>query len=360
MSGGGASLGRVIRAKRAEIIAASRQGDDAGASAGIAALVDRIAELIEAQNDGALEAAHEVGRMHAANRADSGAALSDVVAELSSLRAAVVGFYEQEQGGDARVDAVAVVDAAIDAAMLGAATHHDALLKRARDAMQQRDDVLALVAHDLGNPLGAVLMAVSSQLSPRAGEEQDESTRKSLQSIHRAALRMRRLVQDLMDLANIDAGRFSVQKLPQAPLSMAEEAIEPFKVDAAKRNIELHVEIGADVPAVSCDRDRIMHVLWNLVGTAMSSSRTGGAIHLHAEPRGQDVLFSVIDAGSGIPAEELPHVFDRNRRSARYKTAGVGLAIARNVLAAHDGRIWVESQPGQGAAFYFTLPLAPA
>src|SRR4051812_9732424 len=101
MSGGAASLGRVIRAKRAEIIAASRQRDDAGASAGIAALLDRIAELIEAQNDGALEAAREVGRMHAANRADSGAALSDVVAELSSLRAAVVGFYEQEQGGDA-------------------------------------------------------------------------------------------------------------------------------------------------------------------------------------------------------------------------------------------------------------------
>jgi signal transduction histidine kinase len=346
----------VIRAKRAEIIAASHPGQDA--SAGVSSLLDRIAELADNSDDAAFEAAREVGRMHAATRAEAGASLREVLGELAALRAAIVRCYEQEQGGDARIEAVQLVDAAVDAAMLGAAVHHDALTERARESLRQRDDVLATVSHDLGNPLGAVLMAASSQLSPRSGEELEEGTRKGLQSIHRAALRMRRMVQDLIDYTSIDAGRFSVQKAEQQPRSLAEEAVEAFTADAAKRNIALHVEVGAGVAAVSCDRDRIMHVLWSLVGNAMMSSRSGGAVRVCVDQREGEVLFSVSDTGSGIPAEELPHVFDRNRRGARYKSSGVGLSIARTVLAAHDGRIWVESEPGRGTAFYFTLPAA--
>jgi signal transduction histidine kinase len=346
----------VIRAKRAEITAASPK--IAGEPAGVAALLDRIAELADAPAEGALEAAREIGRSHAASRIESGAALGDVLGEFSALRAAIARCYASAQGGDARVEAMLLADAAIDAAMLGAAAHHDVLLQRARDAVRNRDDVLAVVSHDLGNPLGAVLMAVSSQLSPRAGEVADESTRKSLQSIHRATLRMRRLVQDLTDMVRIETGTFSVQKGAHAPLSLAQEAFEAFETDSGKRNIALHIEVGTDLPAVSCDRDRILQVLWTLVGNALASSRSGGAIRARAERHGDDVVFSVIDGGAGIPPEELPHVFERNRHGARYKSAGVGLSIARDVLAAHGGRIWAESAPGQGAAFHFTLPIA--
>lgn len=356
MSGGSGDLGRVIRAKRAEIIEASTTASPV--PSGIAALLDRIAELVEVEDPGTLEAAREIGRSHAASRSQEGASLGEVLTELSALRAAVARLYAQEQGGDARVEAVRLADAAIDAAMLGAAAHHDALMQRARDASRQRDEVLATVSHDLGNPLGAVLMAVSSQLSPRSTEVLDDGVRKSLQSIHRATLRMRRLVQDLTDLNNIDAGTFSVQKAVHAPRSLAEEAIEAFMVDAGKRSIELRVDVGEDVPDVSCDRDRTLQLLWNLVGNAMGSSRSGGAITVRAERSDDGVLFSVIDAGAGIPPEELPRVFDRNRRGARYKITGVGLSIARDVLAAQGGRIWAESEPGQGAAFHFTLPPA--
>jgi signal transduction histidine kinase len=325
----------------------------------VAALLDRIAELTDdAPAAGALEAAREIGRSHAAARIESGAGLSDVINELSALRGAIARCYAGTQGGDARVEIMLLADAAIDAAMLGAAAHHDALMQRARDAVQNRDDVLAVVSHDLGNPLGAVLMAVSSQLSPRAGEVTDDATRKSLQSIHRATLRMRRLVQDLTEMVRIDTGTFSVQKAAHAPLSLAQEAFEAFEVDSGKRNIALQVEVGADVPAVVCDRDRIVQVLWTLVGNALASSRSGAAIRVHAERRGEEVVFSVIDSGAGIPPEELPRVFERNRRGARYKSSGVGLSIAREVLAAHGGRIWAESEPGRGAAFHFTLPVA--
>jgi signal transduction histidine kinase len=345
----------VIRAKRAEIIAALPPGP--AATAGVTALLDRIAELA-AQEDAATEAARELGRNHAARRSEDGAGLGDVLAELAALRDAIVRCYAQTQGADARVEAVRLADMVIDAAMLGVASHHAALMEQARDALRRREEMLASVAHDLGNPLGAVLMAVSSQLSPRTAEVLDDGTRKSLQSIHRASLRMRRLVQDLTDLTRIDAGTFSVLKAPHPPRSLAEEAVEAFTSDAGKRNIELRIEVGADLPAVDIDRDRVLQVLWNLVGTAMGASRSGGAIRVCAERRGDEVVVSVIDGGAGIPPEELPHLFDRNRRGARYKTTGVGLSIAREVLAAHGGRIWVESEPGAGAAFHFSLPVA--
>jgi signal transduction histidine kinase len=361
MSGGCASLARVIRDKRAWIVSAAlpARAEHGEAAPAAAALLDQIAEFLEGEGGGdALAPLRELGQTQAAARASAGGGLAEMLGEYAALRAATVNCYEAELGRDARIDGLRRLDAAIDAAALGAAAHHEASLQQARRTAQQREDVLAVVSHDLGNPLGAVLMASSSLLSARPEPETDEAARKGLQSIHRAASRMRRLIQDLVDFTNIDAGQFSLRMAPQAPASLAAEAVEPFTIDASRRNVALHVEVAPDVPAVDCDRDRILQVLWNLVANAMTSSRSGGIVTVRAERRAQDVLFSVTDTGSGIPPDELPEVFERGRRRARYKSAGVGLSIAPAVLAAHHGRIWAESEPGRGAAFFFSLPLA--
>jgi signal transduction histidine kinase len=204
----------VIRAKRSEVIAEVRAARAAeGEAAGSAALLDQIAEIAEGRGTGAAGEAIALGRAHAA----AAGSLSDAVAAYAALRAAIVRCYLAEQGGDARIDAVQFVDDAIDSALLGVTVHGEALLAEGRARVQQRDDVLSVVSHDLGNPLGAVLMVASSLLDTREGEAPDEGVRKGLQSIHRAASRMRRLVQDLVDFTSIDAGVFSVRKMPQAP-----------------------------------------------------------------------------------------------------------------------------------------------
>ncbi len=236
------------------------------------------------------------------------------------------------------------------------------LYRSAQEGERAREEALAVVSHDLRGPLTNILMASKTleqlveKLAP-AGPLGD-AARSSSRVVIRCATRMTRLVDDLQDFASIEAGQLSVVRAANAPDSIAREAIEAFQPMAEGSGVLLAADVAPGAHAVECDRDRIIQVLSNLLSNAIHASPKGGTVTVSvAEDEGQAV-FSVKDAGPGIPPDELPSIFDRYRRgrSVAYKGAGLGLAIARKIVELHGGRIWAESTLGRGSAFRFRLP----
>jgi signal transduction histidine kinase len=225
----------------------------------------------------------------------------------------------------------------------------------AQRAIRARDEVLAVVSHDLKNPLEAVLLSASLLLrspeSPRV--------RRYAEALQRSAARMDRLIRELLDLSRMDAGRFQVDPRPERLEEVVEEALMVLAPLAAEKEIRLSAEggpLGAEVP---CDRERVAQVLSNLVGNALSFAPRGAAVAVRLALREGEAEVAVVDEGPGIAPDDLPHVFDRYWKSRSRRGTGLGLAIARGIVDAHGGRIWVESRIGEGSTFTFTLPLAP-
>lgn len=233
------------------------------------------------------------------------------------------------------------------------------LFQAAGRALQARDDVLGVVAHDLRNPLGAIRMQAAhlQRLAPAA----DPRLRKAVVAIERAAARMNRLIQDLLDVARVEAGRLSVERTRVAAAPLVSDSVECQRALASAASIELRADVPEELPEVWADRDRLLQVFENLVGNALAFTGAGGSVTVGVAPRDGDVQFWVADTGCGIAAEDLPHVFDRfwqARRPGR-RGAGLGLAIVKGIVEAHGGRVWVESAPGRGSTFRFTIPAAP-
>ncbi|GEJ57981.1 sensor histidine kinase [Anaeromyxobacter diazotrophicus] len=242
-----------------------------------------------------------------------------------------------------------------------AAIENARLYREAQEATRAREEVLAIVSHDLKTPLGALHMGAQmvTRLAP-PGAPGDE-LRKAATTVRRTAERMGRLIHDLVDVASLEAGRPSLAPAEQEAAAVAREAAEALQALAADRGVALTVEAPEAVP-LRCDRDRLLQVLTNLLANALQVTPAGGRVRLSARRGGEGVLFTVADDGPGIPAEDLPHLFERwyRGRRARYPGSGLGLAIARAIVEAHGGRIWVESVEGQGSAFSFALPCAGA
>jgi signal transduction histidine kinase len=170
---------------------------------------------------------------------------------------------------------------------------------------------------------------------------------------------MGRLMQDLVDVASIEAGRLSVhpESQPVGPIITA--TMEMFSARARSSSKRLVSKLQASLPLVVADKSRVMQVLANMVDNALKFTPDGGEIVIGAVARDGEVEFSVQDSGPGIPAEYLPHLFDRfwhARSSSHTHGSGLGLAIARGIVTAHHGRIWVDSVPTGGSVFRFTLP----
>ena len=225
----------------------------------------------------------------------------------------------------------------------------------AEAAIRVRDEVLAVVAHDLRNPLMGILANASLLLHAPASEE---VRAKRLQTIKSTGERMGRLIGDLLDVAAIQAGRLALdpQRLEVAPLLMG--ACEIFQPQAAAKDLGLECSVAHDLPAVDADQARLLQVLGNLLGNAIRLTTRGGRIMLRAERAGNEIRFSISDTGPGIAEEELPHLFERFWQADRSRRggAGLGLAIAKGIVEAHGGRIWAESTLGHGASFFFALP----
>jgi PAS domain S-box-containing protein len=235
------------------------------------------------------------------------------------------------------------------------AIQHARLFRNAVRATTARDRVLSVVSHDLRNPVSAV-----SMLARRLVDGQtSESERRSIGAdILTSVDWMNRLMQDLLDVASIEAGRLSVDAEPMAVHQAAEAVIGMFAEPAAAANVIVQSEVATSLPWVFADASRITQVLANLMSNALRFTPAGGRVTIGAVAEDQRVTMSVRDTGVGIPEKDLPHVFDRfwhARRGNEARGHGLGLAIAEGIIRAHGGRIWVESVVGQGTTFFFTL-----
>ncbi len=234
---------------------------------------------------------------------------------------------------------------------------HARLFHEAQQATRARDDVLAVVAHDLRNPLNTVTMAVSLMLETTPPERVEE--RRQAEIVRRAADRMNRMIQDLLDVKRMESGQLTTDLKPELPATIINDTIDMLRPLAAGSTIMLEAHIEDDLPPVLADAARIQQVLSNLVGNAVKFTPRSGRITVCAEHIDREVRFGVIDTGPGIPAEQLPHIFGRFwQAKSDHRGIGLGLAIAKGIVEAHNGRIWVESHLGLGSTFYFTLPTA--
>lgn len=229
------------------------------------------------------------------------------------------------------------------------------LYDEAREASRLRDEVLAFVAHDLRNPLSAILRWNARLEDATAGAE---DRRRAVHAIRDAADSMNSLINDLMDISRLESGHLRVEPQPVRADYLLTTARELFEPAARAKGVELVIE-SPELPHVQADPERIHQVIANLLDNALHYAPAGSTITVRAQAHDEGVLFTVADTGAGIAPADLPHVFDRfwQATHARKTGAGLGLTIARGIVDAHRGRIWVESTLGRGSVFSFTLPL---
>jgi signal transduction histidine kinase len=168
------------------------------------------------------------------------------------------------------------------------------------------------------------------------------------------------MIQDLLDVKRMESGRLAIDAKPESPVGLINDTIDMLRPLAAGSTIRLEANVDEALPNVLADSARIQQVLSNLVGNAVKFTPRNGRISVTAECADGEVRFGVIDTGPGIPAEQLPHIFGRfwQAKPSDRRGIGLGLAIAKGIVEAHSGRIWVESNVGLGSTFYFTLPTA--
>jgi len=246
----------------------------------------------------------------------------------------------------------------------GFAIDHALLYQAAERAARSRDDLMAVVAHDLKNPLNNIQLALRVLLEHDriSGHEKDALERHALGAVQRASERMYRLIHDLLELSRADAGRLWIQPAPAAPEELLREALDAHCSIAAAKSITLEATADESLPTVLADRERIAQVFSNLIGNALKFTPTGGRVSIHSWRAMPGVRFAVEDTGPGIAREHQAHVFDRfwqAKNGSRLGT-GLGLSIAKAIVEGHGGSIGLESTPGQGTRFEFGLPIAGA
>ena len=234
------------------------------------------------------------------------------------------------------------------------AGHYEA----AQRAIHAREEILALVSHDLRNSLGVIRLSAEVisglPLSGAAGDRQADKVGR----IQRAVRQMETLIRDLLDAAAIEAGRLAVEPaLLEVPL-LVDEAVQLMQPVAFEKSLRLEAHLDGELPPILADRGRLLQVFSNLVGNAIKFTVAGGDIRIGARATADELLFDVDDTGPGIAEEALPHVFDRYWQAshARRSGAGLGLYIVKGIVEAHGGRVWVESRLGVGSTFRFSVP----
>ena len=228
-----------------------------------------------------------------------------------------------------------------------------------RELEQLRRDLVAWAGHDLRTPLASTRVMIDALAD---GLVDDPATaQRYLQTSQRDIKTLSLLIDDLFNLAQMDAGGPKLERRPTAISDLISDTLESFAALAAQREVALGGQVAAGVDPVLADGQQVARVLSNLVSNALRHTPAGGEVQVSATRADQWVTVEVSDSGEGIAAADLPHVFDRFYRGEKSRSratggSGLGLAIAHSIVEAHGGRIWVESEPGQGARFFFTLP----
>jgi light-regulated signal transduction histidine kinase (bacteriophytochrome) len=226
-------------------------------------------------------------------------------------------------------------------------------------AVRARDEVLAVVSHDLGSPLLVILLEAAHVLRhlPETGDQPARGLRESVELIRRATTRMKALIEDLLDLDTMGAQSFPLDVQTVESRELLVDAVTDARPLADAKDISLLLD-QTESPKIDADPHRISQVLSNLLGNAIKFTPEGGTVSLAAQPRDGVLAVTIADTGRGIAPEDLAHIFDRYWRPKGLEGTGTGLGlyIARGIVEAHGGRIWAESSP-QGATLVFTLPL---
>jgi len=241
---------------------------------------------------------------------------------------------------------------------------------RVQTSRKSQRDFVANVSHELKTPLTSVQGFAQAILDGTA--DTPESRQQAARVIYNEAGSMHRMVLDLLDLARLDAGTLELQSAPVNLPALLNNIAEKFSPQAHATDVSIRVE-SADLPAIMGDGDRLSQVFSNLVDNALKNTPAGGIVTLRARLTGTStslgagsaIEVDVADTGAGIPAEALPHIFERfyqadpSRPGGEKHGTGLGLAIVKEIVAAHSGKISVRSTPGAGSLFTVTLPLAP-
>lgn len=231
---------------------------------------------------------------------------------------------------------------------------------RFRRLDQMKSNLVSNASHELKTPLTSVQMALDLLLERVVGPLSPKQAELVVAARHDAE-RLRSTVEDLLDLTRIEQGRLRLVLTELRPDELVRRSLIASADPASAARIELSWKADASLPSVGVDLDRIMHVFSNLIDNALAHSHAGGHVLVTAEPDGPNIRFSVSDNGDGIPAEHLDHIFDRFYRVPGSRSphgAGLGLAIVREIVEAHGGEVGVQSTPGVGSTFSFTVPIA--
>lgn len=224
-----------------------------------------------------------------------------------------------------------------------------------------KTDFVSIVSHEFRTPLTTIIVGVEmlkegmlGDLTPRGKEV--------LEAIGSDCERLSRLIDNLMELSRIESGTIYVEAAPTDVVDLVGEAVRPLKIQAEKQGIELITDLPPELPPVAADFNKSVWVLANLIGNAMRYTDPGGTITVRVRQRGKKHFFSVEDSGCGIPKEHLEKIFRKYVQVSgpgRKGTGGVGLglAIAKDIVMAHGGEIWVDSEVGKGTTFTFTFPV---
>ncbi len=232
---------------------------------------------------------------------------------------------------------------------------------RLEAASRAREEQLAMVSHDLRNPLTAVILG-AKRIEKLAGSSADGArTKKAVATIFRAGAAMNQLIGDLLDLTTLNAGQALSIELETVDLrALVEDAVDIIEPLATARRIV--ISVNGHGASVRCDPRRIAQVLANLLGNASKFTREEGSITIRTEPRESDVMVSVSDTGIGIAEGDLAKIFSPYWKADHdaVRGVGLGLAIVKGIVDAHGGRVWVHSVVDVGSTFHFTLPAAPS
>ncbi|WP_051693995.1 hybrid sensor histidine kinase/response regulator [Desulfohalovibrio reitneri] len=225
----------------------------------------------------------------------------------------------------------------------------------------QKDMFLGMAAHDLRNPLGAI-MAFASFLEEDAGGGLDESCRAMLRNIRSSSRYMLQLIEDMLDISRIQAGRLELDLAPCDLAAEFDEVVEINRALASPKSISLRSEVPTGLPRTMADRVKIKQVLGNLLSNAIKFTHSGGRVDMDLRLEGARFVITVADDGQGIPADALEGIFEPFGKTEVEPTGGepstgLGLAIVKRVVEGHGGSIEVESKPGEGSRFTVRLPL---
>lgn len=231
-------------------------------------------------------------------------------------------------------------------------------LTRRYQVESMRRDFISNVSHELRTPL-AGLKALAETLQDSAIDD-PPTARRFLSHMEAEVDSLNLMVNELLELSRIESGRVPLRRKPTHPVEILKPAVERLSLQAERSGLSLHIDCQQELPLIHVDPDRIQGVLVNLIHNAMKFTPSGGEVTVQAKLQPGSVRFSVQDTGIGISSGDQKRIFERFYKVDRARASGgtgLGLAIARHVVESHGGNIWVESEPGKGAVFYFTVPL---